>query len=214
MKRTFTAIYLLLNLLITFSGANNDTDKLVDEYLKNQEIYKTKAKTLTSKAIYEQITLLLTLVPKNLSFTEGFINKKIQEAAAYRLVLNDRYENNETEAAFYCASLDWRTCSNLKKYYKGNTEHVKHCFDTVLDGFKLASRNGVAAGSYNIGTIYKEGLGVNKSNLVASKWYTIAAEQYRDMGLEDNFLNSLEKALETMPDNPKALELKKAYLNK
>lgn len=214
MKQTVKAILILINLFFTFSLANSEADKLTNEYLKNQEIHKAKARELTSKEIYENILLSLRLVPQNQSFEDTFLDKNMQESSAYLIVLMERCENNETEAAFYYANIEWKSCSLLKEHYKGNTEAVKQCFDTVLDGFKIASNNGIAAASYNIGVMYKEGLGVNKSNMVASKWYTLAAEQYRDMNLEDDFLDSLENALKLMPDNPKATVLKKAYLNK
>lgn len=93
--------------------------------------------------------------------------------------------------------------------YKNFTQK---CFNTAFESFKVAANHDIAAAQFNLGIMYMDGQGVNESKYAASDWFIKAATQYNKQGDRDRALTALEKALNLVPDNPKALKLRKKLL--
>jgi TPR repeat protein len=62
-------------------------------------------------------------------------------------------------------------------YQKGVDAHNREDYATALREFTPLAEQGNAAAQYNLGLMYRDGLGVLQDDKTAMKWYTLAAEQ-------------------------------------
>ncbi|WP_151753024.1 hypothetical protein [Acinetobacter soli] len=149
-------------------------------------------------------------------------------------------KNNEEKTKKYRDSfeeLDLRAKSGkpIARMYRGVMDYsiCKQAFGLGLDtksnpicisaykSFKYTSETPMVIFEHNrafsysyLGEMYKDGLGVEKSKLMAANSFTSSAVIYAKIDDKNNAFLNIEKALEVYPDHPKAKQLLGVMLNK
>lgn len=59
----------------------------------------------------------------------------------------------------------------------GKAAYERRDYKTALEKFHSAAQQGDAKAQYNLGQIYRNGLGIPRDNAEAVKWYRLAAQQ-------------------------------------
>jgi TPR repeat protein len=179
------------------------------------ELYKVEAEKLNPAQIFAELERQRENMSLRMAAGKSVLDmdEDTYKGAAYASVLERRRKAGEASAAFYFGVYNSWICESLQR--SGNAQlsrAIQLCWSESMDSFKLASVGGLASASVNLGKMYRGGLGVAPSKLVASEWFVKAAEQYHKNNLRDDALASVESALEATPDHPAALRLRKAWL--
>jgi len=187
------------------SAIDNNVTKVNDAI----EQYKREAATMSSAKIHEEVESIqetIRLLPgKNLG-------DHLSKATGFLLVLEERRKANQPSAAFYFGLFQLKICRAHVKTRNLEPTTQKLCKESI-DSFAVAVKGNDARAMAILGKIYKEGLGVNPSKLVAADWFLKSAKQYQIENSREGALSAIEEAVNLVPDYHEALAFRKKLLN-
>lgn len=122
-------------------------------------------------------------------------------------VLKERRDQKEPSASYHYGVFMLTLCDGIKQR-KDATDICKDSLDSLL----IASDGNYPEAMYFIGIIYRDGLGVIESKLIATDWFLKSAKLFQKDGKKDKALISLEEALKLVPDYQPAIKLRNDLL--
>lgn len=182
--------------------------------VRKMQRYQDEASALDPQDIYrelERVRAVIAIKSQNSALPDP-TDEDTLKGSGYAAALQARRKQGEPAAAHYWGLYNSRICSALD-LGKNIGDTAKNCWADTLESFRIASEHGMARSSFNIGLMYENGWGVVQSKFVAADWFIRAAEKYKQDGLREGALESVEAALRVVPDLP-AAQLMKAQLFK
>jgi TPR repeat protein len=175
--------------------------------------YKQEALKLAAPQVFDEIERLRTTmaIKSRESAIPDLTDEDTLKASGYASALEAKRNAKEPHSAYYWGRYYSRICSALETN-KSIGDVAQRCWAETLESFKIASDGGIPRASFNIGLMYENGWGVNKSMYLAAEWYTKAAEKYMIGDLREGALESIEAALRVVPEHPVALRYKARLL--
>lgn len=125
-----------------------------------------------------------------------------------------RSDAGQADAMFWRGWYQFQWCNEGGKIGLKNLDAAPACVDAfelvkrVAENEKIKILWFTTAAMDLVGEMYEKGIGVRKSKYVAADWYIKAAKQKNQNQQREGALNSMEKALDLVPDHPGALTLR------
>ncbi|WP_316674915.1 hypothetical protein [uncultured Tolumonas sp.] len=213
MKARSLLASVLIGLTCNVSAQGLPPTQLAETATARMEHYKQEALKLAAPQVFDEIERLRTIIAlKNRgSAIPDLTDDDTLKAGGYASALEAKRNAKEPYGAYYWGRHNSRICSVLETN-KSTGDAGQRCWVETFESFKIASDGGIPRSSFNIGLMYENGWGVNKSKYIAAEWYIKAAEKYMIDGFREGALEAMEAALRVAPEHPAALRLKARLL--
>lgn len=199
----------LLTLSFAGSAQVRDPEDVTAQMKRDQAEAMTLAPFEVDREIQRQMELYRSL-PGGNGALANLMAPELVRATAFTMALEQRAAGGDAQAAFFAGMRRFDRCQGMKR--AGLVDSTRQCHAEVMQFFQQAHRGGVAAATFNIGTMYENGEGVVASKLAASDWYFQAAQRHRAAGDRSQSLTAFEAALSAAPDHGPAKRLRAELL--
>jgi TPR repeat protein len=201
-------IAVAMGALVTPALAQTPT-QVAENAVRRIEEQKLEALKLDSLTVYEEVERLRTILAmkKRTSPFPDLTDADALKASGYIGALEARRDAKEPQGSYLWAHWNARICSGFESN-AALSDAAKMCWVKTFEGFQTASEGGIARASFSIGRLYENGWGVSRSKFVAADWYVKAAERYLLQDSREGALESVEAALNVVPDLPAAQRIR------